>query len=404
MRSTARRWWWVAVLGMATLAGALAVLSLQTPWRLALALTGIGMLVLSWALWGDRRVEAEEPSVPLVLGVAIATGVATAGFASLAILQAIAYPVAWVFSRRLRDAVLANLAIGLAVGAGFTVSIGTEPGDLLQIAFTQALSLGFSLAMGVWISRMTALGEERGRLLAELQGAQEQIAALNREAGAAAERERLARDLHDTIAQDLTGLVMLAQRARREAAAPDATLAMIEEGARAALGETRALVAAGAALDADGLGFDGALHRLAERIERETGVTVSLTITDGVTLSRDAEVVVLRCAQEALSNARKHARARRIALEVGAVPPGSSDRVRLTVRDDGIGFDPGTASTGFGLSGMTERLALVGGTLRVDSAPGAGTSIVAELPASIPSPAAAPTAEPTAGPTAGPTR
>ena len=408
MRSTARRWWWVAVLGMATLAGALAVLSLQTPWRLALALIGIGMLVLSWALWGDRRVEAEEPSVPLVLGVAIATGVATAGFASLAILQAIAYPVAWVFSRRLRDAVLANLAIGLAVGAGFTVSIGTEPGDLLQIAFTQALSLGFSLAMGVWISRMTALGEERGRLLAELQGAQEQIAALNREAGAAAERERLARDLHDTIAQDLTGLVMLAQRARREAAAPDATLAMIEEGARAALGETRALVAAGAALDADGLGFDGALHRLAERFERETGVTVSLTITDGVTLSRDAEVVVLRCAQEALSNARKHARARRIALEVGAVPPGSSDRVRLTVRDDGIGFDPGTASTGFGLSGMTERLALVGGTLRVDSAPGAGTSIVAELPASIPSPAAAPTAaptaEPTAGPTAGPTR
>jgi signal transduction histidine kinase len=404
VRSTARRWWWVAVLGMATLAGALAVLSLQTPWRLALALIGIGMLVLSWALWGDRRVEAEEPSVPLVLGVAVATGVATAGFASLAILQAIAYPVAWVFSRRLRDAVLANLAIGLAVGAGFTVSIGTEPGDLLQIAFTQALSLGFSLAMGVWISRMTALGEERGRLLAELQGAQEQIAALNREAGAAAERERLARDLHDTIAQDLTGLVMLAQRARREAAAPDATLAMIEEGARAALGETRALVAAGAALDADGLGFDGALHRLAERFERETGVTVSLTITDGVTLSRDAEVVVLRCAQEALSNARKHARARRIALEVGAVPPGSSDRVHLTVRDDGIGFDPGTASTGFGLSGMTERLALVGGTLRVDSAPGAGTSIVAELPASIPSPAAAPTAAPTAEPTAGPTR
>ncbi len=395
MRSTARRWWWVAVLGMATLAGALAVLSLQTPWRLALALIGIGMLVLSWALWGDRRVEAEEPSVPLVLGVAVATGVATAGFASLAILQAIAYPVAWVFSRRLRDAVLANLAIGLAVGAGFTVSIGTEPGDLVQIAFTQALSLGFSLAMGVWISRMTALGEERGRLLAELQGAQEQIAALNREAGAAAERERLARELHDTIAQDLTGLVMLAQRARREAAAPDATLAMIEEGARAALGETRALVAAGAALDADGLGFDGALHRLAERFERETGVTVSLTITDGVALSRDAEVVVLRCAQEALSNARKHARARRIALEVGAVQPGSSDRVRLTVRDDGIGFDPGTASTGFGLSGMTERLALVGGTLRVDSAPGAGTSIVAELPASIPSPAAAPTAEPT---------
>jgi len=368
---------------MATLAGALALLSLRSPLPLALALTGIGMLVLSWALWGDQRVEAEEPSVALVLGVALAAGVATAGFASLAILQAIAYPVAWVFSRRIRDAMLGNLAIGLAVGAGFTVSIGTEPADLVQIAFTLTLSLGFSIAMGLWISRMTALGEERGRLLAELQGAQEQIAALNRDAGAAAERERLARELHDTIAQDLTGLVMLAQRARREAAAPDATLAMLEEGARAALGETRALVAAGAALDTDGLGLEAALHRLAQRFERETGVNVTLRADDAPSLSRDAEVVVLRCAQEALGNARKHARAAQITI---LVEPDEADGVRLTVSDDGIGFDPSTAPQGFGLSGMTERLALVGGTLRVTSAPGTGTVLVAELPASIPSP------------------
>ncbi len=382
MRMTARHWWWVAVLGMATLAGVLALVSLQTPWRLALALTGIGMLIASWAIWGDRRVEAEEPSVALVVGVAIAAGTGTAGFASLAILQAIAYPVAWVFSSRIRDAMLSNLAVGLAVGLGFTVSIGTEPGDLMQIAFTQTLSLGFSLAMGFWISRMTALGEERGRLLVELQGAQEQIAALNREAGAAAERERLARELHDTIAQDLTGLVMLAQRARREAAASDGTLAMIEEGARAALGETRALVAAGAALDTDGLGLDGALQRLAERFERETGVQVPLTVAGDLTLSRDAEVVVLRCAQEALANARKHARARSVAVTVTPIPEA---RVRLEVADDGIGFDADTAPDGFGLSGMSERLALVGGTLRVTSTPGAGTVIVAELPASMPS-------------------
>ncbi|MBB5618328.1 sensor histidine kinase [Microcella frigidaquae] len=390
---TARRWWWVAVLGMAALAGALAVLSLQTPWRLALALTGIGMLIASWALWGDRRVMAGETSVAVILGVALAAGTATAGFASLAILQAIAYPIAWVFSSRLRDALLANLAVALAVGVGFAASIGTEPDDLRQIVFTQSLALGFSLAMGFWISRMTELGEERGRLLVELQGAQEQIAALNREAGAAAEGERLARELHDTIAQDLTGLVMLAQRARREAAAPDGTLAMIEEGARAALGETRALVAAGAALDTDGLGLDGALQRLAERFERETGVAVSLAIDEGVALSRDAEVVVLRCAQEALSNARKHARARQVVLDVGIAEGGPERRIRLTVSDDGIGFDPDSAPAGFGLSGMNERLALVGGTLRATSAPGAGTVIVAELPASIPNPTGASTME-----------
>lgn len=395
MRMTARHWWWVAVLGMAALAGALALVALQTPWRLALALTGIGMLIVSWALWGDRRVMAGENSVAVILGVALAAGTATAGFASLAILQAIAYPIAWVFSCRLRDALLANLAVALAVGAGFAVSIGTEPDDLLQIVFTQSLALGFSLAMGFWITRMTELGEERGRLLVELQGAQEQIAALNREAGAAAERERLARELHDTIAQDLTGLVMLAQRARREAAAPDGTLAMIEEGARAALGETRALVAAGAALDTDGLGLDGALQRLAERFERETGVQVPLMVADDLTLSRDAEVVVLRCAQEALANARKHARARSVAVTVTPIVDG---RVRLEVADDGIGFDAATAPDGFGLSGMNERLALVGGTLRVTSAPGAGTVIVAELPASIPNPGATASSTPTLHP------
>lgn len=377
------RWWDAAVLGTAGLLAVVLLALTDSPWRIATGLAGLALLVVAWIALGRRGPESPRATAFVAL-VVLSSGIVVAAYPTLAIIQVIAYPIAWVYSASIRRAVVVNIAIALAIGVGFLVSLGVGIDNLVQTLFTVVLSLGFSLAMGFWISRMTELGEERGRLLAELQGAQQQIAALNREAGAVAERERLARELHDTIAQDLTGLVMLAQRARREAAAPDPTLAMIEEGARAALGETRALVAASAALDPEGLGLDSALHRLAERFERETGVRVSCAVAAGLALSRDAEVVVLRCAQEALGNARKHARATRITI---AVDPAGDGGVRLRVADDGIGFDPGGAATGFGLSGMTERLALVGGTLRVTSAHGAGTVIVAELPASIPNPA-----------------
>jgi signal transduction histidine kinase len=377
------RWWDAAVLGTAGLLAVVLLALTDSPWRIATGLAGLALLVVAWIALGRRGPESPRATAFVVL-VVLSSGIVVAAYPTLAIIQVIAYPIAWVYSATIRRAVVVNIAIALAIGVGFLITLGVGVDNLVQTLFTVVLSLGFSLAMGFWISRMSELGEERGRLLAELQGAQEQIAALNREAGAVAERERLARELHDTIAQDLTGLVMLAQRARREAAAPDATLAMIEEGARAALGETRALVVAGAALDPDGLGLDSALHRLAERFERETGVQVSCAVAPGLALSRDADVVVLRCAQEALGNARKHARATRITITVESAGDGG---VRLRVSDDGIGFDPGVAAAGFGLSGMTERLALVGGTLGVTSAHGAGTVIVAELPASIPNPA-----------------
>lgn len=228
------RGWDAAVLGTAGLLAALLLALTDSPWRIALGLGALALLVAAWFLLGRRGPEAPT-ALPFMVTVVIASGLAVAAYPTLAIIQVIAYPIAWVYSATVRRAVLVNIAIALAVGVGFLITLGTGVDNLVQTAFTVVLSLGFSLAMGFWISRMTALGEERGRLLVELQGAQEQIAGLNREAGATAEREHLARELHDTIAQDLTALVMLAQRARREAVAPNATLALIEESARAAL-------------------------------------------------------------------------------------------------------------------------------------------------------------------------
>lgn len=380
-------WWDAAVIGVAALLAVLLVLQTAEPWRLATGGAGLALLVVSWLALGRRG--PESPTAPWFVALAaLAAGIAVAGYPTLAILQVVVYPIAWVYAPTVRRAIVQNVAVAIAVGVGFLVSLGAEPENLAQTAFTITLSLGFSLAMGLWISRMTELGERNGALLRELQGAQEQIAALNRDAGAAAERERLARELHDTIAQDLTGLVLLAQRARRSGGDPE-VLALIEDVARETLGETRALVAAGAAVAGatatggadDRLDLSGALDRLAERFERETGVVVSIARAerdplDGSVLPRDVEVVVLRCAQEALANARKHARASRIEIAIGRTP----DAVTLRVADDGIGFDPAAARDGFGLAGMRDRLALVEGSLDVASAPGRGTVLGVRVP------------------------
>ena len=170
---------------------------------------------------------------------------------------------------------------------------------------------------------------------------------------------------------------MLAQRARREGAGASETLALIEENARGVLAETRALVAAGASVETGETRVDllSALRRIAERFARETGIIVTVQGPERLVLPRDLEVVVLRCAQEALANARKHARASRI--EVGLVA--GDGAVRVTVTDDGIGFDPADAPDGFGLPGMRDRLAIVGGSLSVTSAPGEGTRLTAEV-------------------------
>lgn len=251
--------------------------------------------------------------------------------------------------------------------------------------FVQALaiegaSLALSIGLGIWITSIADQSHERQRLLDELRAAQEKLSALDRDAGMTSERERLAREIHDTIAQDLTGIVMLSQRAQRELATgggASETLGLLEESARTARAETRALVASSAPVALSTGGIADALRRLGERFERETGVTVTVTVDLGA-IDRDSEVVLLRCAQEGLSNVRKHARASAVSRTAWT----NAGAVGVRIADDGDGFDPETAGDGFGLAGMRDRLALVGGTLDVSSSP-AGTVLTATLPAEV---------------------
>ncbi len=371
------RWWHGAVLATSAVLAALVYFSTPSPLQAGLGFAAIAVFVAGWFLvgWNAYRTQARSVGFMVVLVVVGAAGsLATPTFATF---QTIAYPLMWTRSRSTRSALIANIALAAAVGAGYATSAGGTPEDIVRATVIQSISLSFSIAMGLWFGQIADRSEERQRLLDELRATQDKLAAASRDAGVASERERLAREIHDTIAQDLTGLVLLTQRARRDLDDGDQTsldeqLAMVEENARLALAETRALVAATAPVGLATGGIGDALDRLGARFGRETGLAVTVSATGLPVLERDTEVVLLRCAQEALANVRKHARASAASVTVTHV----DGRVTLTVRDDGGGFDPTSATDGFGLSGMRERLALVGGELRVDSAPGETTLTV----------------------------
>lgn len=342
------------------------------------AYAAIAVLVVAYAAFGHRGYDdprAAAAFLPLLVAAAL---VLPAVAPSTAFVQCILFPLVWVQSERIRSAVLLSIAIGVASGIGLQVSSGA--GAFVSTLLIEGISVVGACAMGVWISSVAGLSEERRRLLDELRATQTSLAEANRTAGIASERERLAREIHDTVAQNLAGIVMLTERAQSDLAsdrtdALEERLTVLEESARAALEESRALIAAGAAgVTRDSLG--GALHRLGERHTRETGTPVTVDAPD-CALDRDAQVVLLRVAQEALGNVRAHARA--ASVRVALLP--SPQQTVLRITDDGVGFDASDPTAGHGLRGLRERLALAGGSCRITSGPGRGTVVEASLPA-----------------------
>jgi signal transduction histidine kinase len=370
---TGNRWWHVF---FATTMAMLAVINVfswapSTGQRIG-AWATIALLSIVYLTVGRRALSGEARfRLPFALALIIGSGALVACSPNLAFVQVIAFPLLWVVIPSTRVAMVANVGLALAVSAGFIVSVGTGSENLAQTALIQSVSLVGSLALGLWISRIADLSAERLRLLDELTATQAELAAANRDTGVISERERLAREIHDTIAQSLTGIVMMCQRAQRELAherlEPLAgQLRLLEQSARDVLVETRSLVAASATVDLGG-GIAAALERL------------TVTAEVSVELDRDTEVVLLRCAQEALANVRKHSHATSATVRLVT----ELHTATLAVTDDGTGFDSSEAEPGFGLPGMRDRLALVNGALAVSSVPGGGTSLSVSLPIGV---------------------
>jgi len=255
---------------------------------------------------------------------------------------------------------------------------------VLNVIVAPFILLVLCIAMVMWLDRSFHWGRNRVAIADELQASQKHALAMEREAAAAEERLRLSREIHDTIAQGIAGVRLLAEQARRQAAELDdgsagahalgETLASISAAASDVFTETRDLIASSGRV-LPGPTVTSSVQRITDRFTQDTGTPVALAVAE-LPLDRDAAVVLVRCAQEGLANVRKHARATRVWLTLEQ----EGDTAVLTLTDDGVGMAPGTTH-GYGLTGMTARVADAGGTLMIEpSGPGFGVRLTVRLP------------------------
>ncbi len=214
--------------------------------------------------------------------------------------------------------------------------------------------------------------------LAENAGLHAQLLTQAREAGILDERQRMAREIHDTLAQGFTGIIAQIEAARQH---PGQWLRFADQAqalARENLSEARRSVRAMQPEDLEDAHLPEAIAGMSERWSEASGVPVGVETTGSPRpMLADVEVALFRVAQEALTNVAKHAKASRVGLTLSYL----EDVVLLDVRDDGVGFTPGGDGGGFGLTSMRQRVMRVAGSLAVESTPGEGTAVNATVPA-----------------------
>jgi signal transduction histidine kinase len=331
-------------------------------------------LLVGRPLWTGRR-HGTAPAAIYVIGLFTLFGVAQSQ-----------NPNAWFLSLAITPQLFSFLSTRLAMGLGVALNfmaaallVARYPtADTAAVAFTiAAAGGGFAIFYGTWVSRIIEQSAERAAIIDQLEATRAELDAAQHEAGRMAERQRLATDIHDTLAQSLTSILMLIQAAQADldGSHPRAGrhLDLAARTARENLAETRALVEDLAPAQLDGGTLPDALRRLSQA----PGVDASFGLSGAPRpLPMATEVVLLRVCQEALANVRKHAGARSAAVRLDYDP----DAIRLEVSDDGAGFDPTRINGGYGLRGMRTRVAEAGGTLTVRSTPGAGTHVSAMVP------------------------
>jgi signal transduction histidine kinase len=330
---------------------------------------------------GLRRGPGRAGPVYLIVAAPLTVGLFAAAPVGALMLFAL-YPHIWVMLAP-RRAVIATVAVVGGVAAVFLARAPADDPAPVGVFVLAGVSLVVALLLGLWIERIIGQSRRRAALLAELAATRAELATVSREAGVLAERERLAREIHDTLAQGFTSVLLLLEAIGAELGADPAAarrhLDRARDTARENLAEARALVAALAPPDLTRTSLPEALRRLVARADAEPGLTAALSVTGTPRgLPAEHEVALLRAGQEALANVRRHAGASRVEVTLGY----REDRVSLRVRDDGCGFDPAAPvrADGYGLAGMRARASQIGGTVHVTAAPGAGVTVCMEIP------------------------
>ncbi|WP_327704609.1 sensor histidine kinase [Streptomyces decoyicus] len=367
---------------------AIGALTLVVPWY-----AGLGRPLM-------LRHESDRRNTVFPVGLFVLFGVATAAdlmssFALFAVVPML------MMSLATRPALVLGVLGNLLPVTMMWLQGGAAGPAVLFVLLASLLGIALSALLGLWIKRVVRQNKEHAALIEELRQNREQVARLSHQAGISAERERLAREIHDTLAQSLTSIISLVQAVDAEVeAAPAAArqhLALVGRVAKESLVEARAFVADRTPASLQESSLAQALRRQADGLTAQTGLLVRFAVEgDERPLPMAVNVVLLRAAQEAGANVRKHADARAvdIVLRYGA------GQVGLRVADDGNGFDGAAASAaerdeehgaagqgesqgdggGFGLRGMAARVAEIGGVMSVVSEPGAGTAVEVKVP------------------------
>ena len=338
--------------------------SLGLQWKLTaifLAITILGAAAVAAGFYGGQ-VLGLTPTASLAVGIAAAVCIGLAG-------TALGTAVARSMKLRLWEA--SDLAVRIARGD-----------------FSTRLPVGNQDEIGILEEQLNRMAEQLEQAVTELQQLAEQNRKLAEEAGAGAalaERAKLARELHDTVNQQLFVLAMRTAAARKrlaklggEAEALLPELSELEELARQAHGEARNLIMQLRPTTLEQQGLGPALAEYVKAQGGKEGWEIIDEIDTGIRTGGTVGSNLFRVAQEALNNISKHARARTVWVTLSRTEAG----LILKVRDDGEGFDmkAGVRPTAVGLAGMQERVQQMGGTLKVRSAPGEGTEVTATIP------------------------
>ncbi|MFI6802754.1 sensor histidine kinase [Streptosporangium canum] len=391
----------VNVVPYTLLALLVAILMITEDWAGGSLLIDLGLcgLAAAWMLgmftlrpgWWDR---------PRIMGVFVAgllviTTVLVARHPAFGLFTPAAYIYSFTVLRwpwRLLGVAAAAVLAGTAQASDVpkTDALGLTM-HLTIVAFNIAMMCGCA-----WILRLAEQEEERreqtldelsrtNRLLeaslAENAGLHAQLLAQAREAGVLDERQRMAREIHDTLAQGLTGIIAQLQAAEQmhEVPAPwRRPFDAVKNLARESLAEARRSVDALRPEPLQTARLSDALAGVTDRWSKLHGLPVQVTTTGTARpMMPEAEFALLRTAQEALANVAKHAGASRVGVTLSYL----EQEVALDVRDDGKGFDlTSLEAGGFGLTIMRQRVEGLSGSLRVESEPGAGTGISACVP------------------------
>jgi len=279
-------------------------------------------------------------------------------------------------------------AAGFVVHAHIVItrSLASDWVLYVGVVAVQTVAVGFGIYGG---ERMTEIAEERRRMVERLQmamdenvGLHAQLVAQAREAGTLDERQRMAREIHDTIAQGLTGVITQIEAIHQsfdDTAEVQRRLKTAADLARQSLEEARRSVQAIRPAQLDDSRLPDAIADIATHWSETSGIPVEVnTIGDRRALRPELEVTLLRVAQEGLANVGKHSGATRAGVTLTFM----ADSVTLDVRDDGSGFDASksTKPQSFGLVAMQQRIEHVHGRLHIESAPGEGTAISVNVP------------------------